>query len=108
MKIIYNDFIPFKGFRAINIFGVVFVRGKRPISATIQNHEAIHTAQMREMLWLIFYVVYFVEWLFRLFRKGNAYRQISFEREAYENQDDRNYLCRRRRFAQWRKTNGMK
>ena len=26
MKLIYNKFIPFKGFRAINLFGVCFVR----------------------------------------------------------------------------------
>ena len=26
MKVIYNNLIPFKGYKAINIFGLVFVR----------------------------------------------------------------------------------
>lgn len=26
MKIIYNTFIPFKGFAAINLFGIIFAR----------------------------------------------------------------------------------
>ena len=26
MKIIYNNLIPFKGYKAINLFGLVFVR----------------------------------------------------------------------------------
>ena len=26
MKIIHNKFIPFKGYKAINLFGIVFVR----------------------------------------------------------------------------------
>ena len=26
MKIIYNNIIPFKGFKAMNLFGVLFVR----------------------------------------------------------------------------------
>ena len=41
------------------------------------------------------------EWLVRLLRRGNAYRAISFEREAYDNQRDANYLSHRRHFA-WR------
>nr|DAE36180.1 MAG TPA: hypothetical protein [Bacteriophage sp.] len=35
MKIIYNDIIPFPGFAAINLFGVIFARKKyRPLSET--------------------------------------------------------------------------
>jgi hypothetical protein len=37
-------------------------------------------------------VWYIVEWLIRLLKKGNAYRNISFEREAYANQGDFSYL----------------
>ena len=37
----------------------------------------------------------------RLLRRGNAYRAISFEREAYDNQRDASYLSHRRHFA-WR------
>ena len=98
MKIIRNKYIPFKGFRAINIFGVLFVRGNAKIDNVTIRHEAIHTAQMKEMLYIFFYLWYVVEWIIRLFMKGNAYRNISFEREAYANQDDLNYLENRKRF----------
>ena len=49
-----------------------------------------------------FYVWYVVEWMVRLLRRGNAYRKISFEREAYDNQRDLDYLQHRRHYA-WRK-----
>lgn len=103
MRIIYNDIIPFKGFAAVNLFGVVFARkSERPLSATTLNHEAIHTEQMKELLYVGFYICYLVEWLVRLFRRGNAYRNISFEREAYACQHISGYLQMRRRFEQWR------
>lgn len=55
MKIIYNDIIPFKGYKAINLFGIVFARkSARPLSDKNKNHEAIHTAQMRELLYVPF------------------------------------------------------
>lgn len=66
------------------------------------NHELIHTEQMKEMIYVFFYLWYFVEWLVRLFGKGNAYRNISFEREAYDNDDNLNYLNERKPFV-WMK-----
>lgn len=104
MKIIYNNIIPFKGFLAINLFGVLFVRGpKRELPDTVLNHEAIHTAQMKELWYVFFYLIYVLEWIVRLFKPGNAYRNISFEREAYENEKDMNYLKHRPIFAMWKK-----
>ena len=99
MKIIRNKYIPLKGFRAINLFGILFVRGNARISERTLRHEAIHTAQMKEMLYIFFYLWYVVEWIIRLFMKGNAYRNISFEREAYSNEKDLRYLDNRKRFA---------
>lgn len=103
MKIIYNSLIPFKGFSAINLFGVVFARNEyKELSQRILNHEAIHTAQMREMAYVFFYIWYLVEWLIKLFRYGRkAYDNISFEREAYTYQFDYSYLKKRKRFAWW-------
>lgn len=108
MKIIYNKVIPFKGFRAINLFGIVFARKEAcPLTPTTMHHEKIHTAQMRELLFVGFYIAYFFEWLFRLVRQSytgeDAYRSISFEREAYAKQNKFTYLERRKHFAQWRK-----
>lgn len=95
MKIIYNNIIPFKGFSAINLFGVVFVRGNNISQRTIQ-HEQIHTLQMKEMLYIFFYIWYVIEWICKLFVYNNfkeAYRNISFEREAYTYQENVSYIC---------------
>ena len=102
MKVIRNRLIPFRGFTAINLFGVIFVRDNGMLDDVMLNHEAIHTAQQRELGYIFFYIIYFFEWLWRLFKPGNAYHQISFEKEAYDNESNLNYLEYRRRFSQWR------
>lgn len=100
MKIIRNNIIPIKGFAAVNLFGVLFVRKNAKLTERTLNHESIHTAQMKEMLYVFFYLWYFVEWLIRLFTNtGNAYRSISFEREAYANERKDEYLRGRRHYA---------
>ena len=99
MKIIRNNIIPFAGYKAMNLFGVLFVRGNARIDDITLNHEKIHTAQIKELLYVFFYLWYVTEWLIRLFMKGNAYRNISFEREAYDNEKDLNYLHNRKRFG---------
>lgn len=108
MKIIYNRFIPFKGFKAINLCGVVFARQEyRPLPETTIRHESIHTAQMRELLYVGFYLLYLFEWLFRrvkqIYTGQDAYRNISFEKEAYAKQSRKTYLTYRKPFAQWKK-----
>ncbi|MCD8134819.1 MAG: hypothetical protein LUH01_02220 [Parabacteroides gordonii] len=106
MKIVYNKLIPFKGFSAINILGIVFARKEfKELSQKTINHETIHTAQMKEMAYIFFYIWYLVEWLVKLFRYGRkgAYRNISFEREAYTNQYDYDYLSKRECYAWWKK-----
>lgn len=98
MLIIRNKVIPFKGFKAINLFGILFVRENAKLDAKTINHEEIHTAQMKEMLYIFFYLWYVIEWIIRLFGKGNAYRKVSFEKEAYNNQDDVTYLTKRKHY----------
>jgi hypothetical protein len=44
MKLIYNNIIPFKGFKAINLFGLCFVRKGMKMFEKDINHESIHTA----------------------------------------------------------------
>jgi hypothetical protein len=103
MKIIRNNIIPFKGFSAINLFGVVFVRGKVP--DYILTHEQIHTAQMKELLYVGFYLLYVLEWLFLLVKYRNAkkaYYNISFEKEAYKWECCNWYLYGRDHYAQWK------
>ena len=105
---VYNSIIPFKGYLAINLFGVLFVRkefkGLIERDPTIENHEAIHTAQMRELLYVFFYIIYFFEWVYRLiFYTKTAYKGISFEKEAYTNQNNLYYLKTRKHYAMWRR-----
>lgn len=102
MKVIYNDVIPFDGFKVINLFGVLFVRNGRTMSDVDLNHERIHTAQMKEMLYVFFYLWYLIEWLIELFHyRGKAYHTNTFEREAHENDENLDYLRTRKRFAWW-------
>lgn len=100
MKLIYNKWIPFKGFKAINLFGVCFVREGCTMPPHSINHEKIHTAQMKELWYLGFYILYLVEWIYRLiFHTSTAYRGIRFEREAYKHQYNYDYLDTREPYA---------
>lgn len=103
MKIMYNKYFPPRRFAAINLFGLIIVRkdyGR--LSESEINHELIHTRQILEMMIIFFYLTYFVEWLIRLLQYRNtyqAYRNISYEREAYECMKDLSYLKKRKLFA---------
>ncbi len=103
MKIIYNKLIPIKGFVAVNLFGVIFTRNEyMPISDKTINHEAIHTRQILELFFVFFYLWYSVEWLIRLVQYRStkeAYRNISFERDAYAQDSDHDYLKNRKPYS---------
>ncbi len=102
---IVNRFIPLRAFAAVNLFGFIFVRRGNKFTTDDLRHELIHTRQMRELLYVPFYIVYGIEWLVRLiqFRSPlRAYLNISFEREAYAHQADVKYLTTRRHYAWWR------
>ena len=79
----------------LNLFGTFWARETNWIDCYVVNHERIHTAQMREMLFIPFYIVYLIEWGIRLIQYRNfrkAYMNISFEREAYSNGNNLDYL----------------
>lgn len=102
MKIIRSNIIPLRGFNAITLWPFVFVRRDARFTAVTEQHERIHGEQQKEMLLLLFYLWYGLEWVIRLaiLRDSNrAYLSICFEQEAYGNQRDGDYLQRRRRFA---------
>lgn len=99
---IVNRFIPLRTFAAVNIFGLIFVRRGNTFTPADLRHELIHTRQMRELLYLPFYIVYGIEWIVRLIQYRSplkAYLNISFEREAYAHQAEGNYLTTRRHYA---------
>jgi len=66
------------------------------------NHERIHLKQQQELLILPFYIFYVIEWLFRsliYFDSYKAYQNMSFEREAYHNEKNLEYLNNRKAFS---------
>lgn len=77
---------------AIAFFPFIFIHPDTTIDARLLNHEKIHLRQQIEMLILPFYVWYLIEYVFR------GYIGISFEKEAYANDSDLNYLKSRKMF----------
>ena len=102
MRLIVSKFWVPKGFDGIAIFPFVFVREKSCKSnETFINHEKIHLRQQIEMLIVFFFIWYGLEFLIRLIHYKNfkkAYRNISFEREAYANEHNETYLNTRHFF----------
>ncbi len=106
MKVIYNNTIPFKWYLAINLFGILFARKEyKPLDKYTINHEAIHTAQMKELGYIGFYIIYLLEWFMRIIQYESfhkAYRNISFEKEAYNNEKRLDYIYTRKHYNQWK------
>lgn len=100
-----RHFVP-KGYAGILLFPFLFVRdADDKKDAVFLNHERIHFRQQAELFVFIFYLWYLVEFLLRLLRFRSwkaAYRNISFEREAYASERDLTYLKNRKWYAFFR------
>ena len=100
--VIHTKHFPFGRYIAINLFGIIFTK-KDNLSRYTINHENIHTAQMKELLYIGFYLLYGLEYIIKLllYRKGNheTYRSLSFEREAYAEEYYLNYLKYRKHYS---------
>ena len=85
-----------KGYNAITIFPIILVKDRKlRDDKVLINHESIHLKQQLELLIVPFYVLYVAEFTYRLLSYTNweaAYRNLSFEREAYANEKDLAYL----------------
>ncbi len=92
-----------KGYTGMTMYPFVFLKEKALKSDIVLiNHEYIHLRQQLELLILPFYVWYFLEYLFGLMKYRNhrrAYRNISFEREAFLQESNMEYLKTRPFFA---------
>lgn len=114
-KIIYND----KILNKISWFG--FVKGVtflpyiilkeeynssayyKNVAKKLINHESIHIKQQSELLVIIFYVLYLLEFMIRFilsFDRYESYNNISFEREAKINEGNLDYI-KTRKFWAW-------
>ena len=124
MKVIYNNIIPFDGYLAMTVFPFIFARGE--LNEVDINHESIHGRQQVEVTlasfiiilamviafgwsaWLLlislatFYTWYGIEYFIRYILYSNhkeAYRNISFEQEAFLHESDFTYLKGRKLFS---------
>ena len=94
--ILISKYIVPKGYTGMTIFPFVFLKRKSlKTDVVLINHEKIHLKQQLELLIIPFYLFYVLEFIVRFiqYKKwSTAYRNISFEREAYYNEKDLNYL----------------
>jgi len=92
-----------RSFSAVTIYPFIFVRHDNCKSDFVLiNHEKIHIQQQKELLWIGFFIWYLLEYFFKLIYYRNsyiAYRNISFEKEAYANEYDLDYLKKRKSFS---------
>lgn len=84
----------------ITLFPFIFVQRKEDSKNKILiNHETIHIRQQLELLVVPFYIWYLSEYYLKYLKYRNpqlAYRNISFEREAYANDQNLDYLKKRK------------
>ncbi|WP_378186638.1 hypothetical protein ACE939_15535 [Aquimarina sp. W85] len=99
MPILVNKYLIGRHFVGVAVWPLIIVKNRSLTKDMIFiNHEKIHLRQQRELLVIPFYFFYFFEYLIRLIQYKNfgvAYRNISFEREAYHNEDNLEYLNER-------------
>ena len=100
-KIIQLTNLPVGG---MAIFPFLLLKDKKSrLNQRLMNHEFIHFRQQVELLIIPFYFIYILNYLINLILYHNhqqAYRNILFEREAYENDTNLDYLAERK-FASW-------
>lgn len=81
-------------------FGIFVKRKDYKDYKKLINHESIHWQQQKEMLCIPFYLWYGIEWVVNVFKYGKrAYIKLSFEQEAYDNDQNLKYLSKRKPYA---------
>lgn len=99
MIIIVSRYLIPNSFKGFTFFPFVVLKERKSKGDfVLLHHERIHLRQQLELLILPFFIWYGLEFLVRLVQFNNwklAYRNISFEREAYENDDDFDFLKNR-------------
>ena len=105
--IIKNSKVPNLPIFVINAYAIAFwpfIFVKDEGNEITFNHEKIHIRQQEELFIIPFYIIYFAEWIYNLVKyrdRTKAYYNISFEKEAYFNQNNLVYLLHRPKMA-WR------
>ena len=106
MLIVFSKYLVPKGFVGITIFPFVILRNKNlKNDEVLLFHERIHLKQQSEMLVVFFFVWYGIEFLIRFLKHKDkliAYRNISFEREAYAKERNFKYFENRKISASYK------
>ncbi|CAM1345582.1 conserved hypothetical protein [Tenacibaculum amylolyticum] len=97
--IIVSKYIVPKGYVDITLFPFIFLKSQKfKNDSVLLNHERIHLKQQLELFIVFFYIFYGIEWFIKFIKYRNiysAYKNISFEREAYTHEKDMDYLKKR-------------
>lgn len=92
-----------KSFCAVTVYPFIILKNQQAKNNfVLLNHEKIHMRQQKELLWIGFFVWYLLEFLLKLMYYRNsyfAYKNISFEREAYYHEHNLDYLKTRKMFG---------
>ncbi|MBT8258909.1 MAG: hypothetical protein KJO49_10590 [Bacteroidia bacterium] len=103
MILIVKYLLP-RGYLGLTVYPFILLKNKNlKFDEVLMNHEKIHLRQQLEMLIIPFFLFYLLEFGVRLIQYRNwnlAYRNISFEREAYANEKDPDFL-KSRPFWNW-------
>ena len=99
MYLIVAKYLIPKGFRGLTVYPFILVKYREDLKDSFFiNHEKIHIRQQVELLIFPFFIWYLAEYLVRLLQYKNghlAYKNISFEREAYSEESNLLYLKNR-------------
>ena len=127
IKVPRHLFLPYHLFGAIGItlypfifmdkeyFSLLDTFNDKKYQKVLINHERIHIKQQLEGLIVFFYIIYIFDWLYQYikgkyilkksdFNINKAYRNIGYEKEAYSNENNLQYLNSRKWYANFRKS----
>jgi len=99
MILIVSKYLIPKGFTGFAVYPFVILKQiESKKNLILLNHERIHLRQQLELFIIPFFIWYSVEFLIKYFKYRDwkmAYKNISFEREAYQNEKDLHYIEQR-------------
>ncbi|MBD0852533.1 hypothetical protein [Maribacter arenosus] len=102
MILVFKHFF-YKNYVGLSLWPFIFLKNDTlKKDKYLINHERIHLQQQKELLIIPFYILYISEWLLRslyYFDSYKAYQNLSFEREAYINEKNLEYITERSTFS---------
>lgn len=102
MILVFKHFF-YKNYVGLSLWPFIFLKETAlKEDSVLINHERIHLRQQRELFIVPFYMLYLLEWSIRFlfcFDGYKAYQNLSFEREAYNNEKNMGYIKERKPYG---------